>query len=1172
MILYPVLSSASAPLMEISSGDGLVLSFTDNGSIAGIAINDTQIPMLGSLGGFSFREVLTNSTNPVTNPGFEDSISMPMNWSLVTNNGSTPVWDTVSRNGSRSIKISISGTSNNNSGYPRSDLIKAQPFMNFTLSAWVKTQGANGTGAPAVRVVELDANKKWLRQTSLVFSKGTNNWTQKQINFKTTANTSYLYVYADIWKGYGTFWVDDVSLSLTGASNLLGNPGFERSISLPLNWSFVSTGGNTPTWDNVSKSGAKSIKISIPGTADNKSGYPKSDLIRAEPLQYYTLSAWVKTEGAGGKNAPAVRVVELDSNRNWITQTNLVFSKGTNDWVQKKTTFRTGINTSYLYVYANIWNGYGTFWLDDVALAPFFGPTISLNGTLTQNPDGTVTQRARANSLDFTFYYIPKDRYIELQGEVQDMRGEDRAVQVMFNVPVNAEGWRWGDYIRGSRVINGSTHYENVYKIGDVRTQSTYPFASIDNNTHGMSIAVPMDVPRIYRKGYDLFNGYSIQYDFGLSNQTLKIGAGRANFTFVVYKTDEPEWGFRSVVKKYYELYPQFFEKRNEREGTVMWIAGKAPSSIPNASDFGFAYDVMNFYWEWTKSRHKSNLINGIYTFQYTEPWGWWRSFGDDPTKPSYEERMAALQDDALNGANKTWREIVPLNVAAQTVLNSAPYDEDGKMYLDANYDFWARWSSWMQNYPTNPDPDIPSPNRFEISYEKYKKASVVEVIENWKFEQNTSWDSTVYHSGNYSAKIEISGNESKISGRVYSSEIPVKTNTLYEFSAWGKTESAGGNYSPAVRIVEIDTNGTANYSTQRNLKFDFGTKDWIQKKLTFTTSNNTATLFIYANIWNGYGTFWFDDVGLYEINNGTNLVLNAGVEEGTKYRIDGITLDYLSSNVMWATLENNRAEHLKYADNPLVFSDKTGKSVILNVFSQYEYIDKISNELHNKNQLLSANSKRNAYNFYAHLLDVTGNEIGDIESDDASSHRRTLSSKKTISNILQWKSGNSSPISYEDMKNYITSSTFYGIFPSISREGGNGTWYAEGTYWLNSTLYERDRDLFRKYIPLIKNLSKAGWEPVTYAYGDNNNIFIERYGNLDPFLFYTFRTETGSVQTGTIYINLTKFNIVNSANIVVEDVLSNSMFAVELKEGNINFNVTINPRSVSVYEIRYSG
>jgi hypothetical protein len=66
---------------------------------------------------------------------------------------------------------------------------------------------------PAIRIVELDINKGWIRQNNLLFSRGTNVWIQKKIDFQTHPDTAYLSVYANIWKGYGTFWVDDVELS-----------------------------------------------------------------------------------------------------------------------------------------------------------------------------------------------------------------------------------------------------------------------------------------------------------------------------------------------------------------------------------------------------------------------------------------------------------------------------------------------------------------------------------------------------------------------------------------------------------------------------------------------------------------------------------------------------------------------------------------------------------------------------------------------------------------------------------------------------------------------------------------------------------------------------------------------------------------------------------------------
>ena len=139
---------------------------------------------------------------------------------------------------------------------------------------------------------------------------------------------------------------------------------------LPLNWAFVNQGANTPIWDSVSHSGSRSIKISIPGTTNVISGYPQSDLIDAQPLTTYTASVWGKTQNTGGSNTPAARVVELDANKNWIRQNNIlpVFGKGTNDWAQRTVEFQTAANTRYLYVYANIWNGYGNFWMDDVVV------------------------------------------------------------------------------------------------------------------------------------------------------------------------------------------------------------------------------------------------------------------------------------------------------------------------------------------------------------------------------------------------------------------------------------------------------------------------------------------------------------------------------------------------------------------------------------------------------------------------------------------------------------------------------------------------------------------------------------------------------------------------------------------------------------------------------------
>jgi len=181
--------------------------------------------------------------------------------------------------------------------------------------------------------------------------------------------------------------------SVLADKNLVMNPGLESGTTIPLDWTLVNQDGNTPVWDNVSHSGSRSIKISIPGTKNIISGYPQSDIISVQPLAIYTVSVWGKTQNAGGTNTPAARIVELDANKTWIRQTNIlpVFGKGTNDWKQRTLEFQTDENTRYLYIYANIWNGYGDFWLDDVELR------------LKESSEPPVTE---APSTDATIVYM----------------------------------------------------------------------------------------------------------------------------------------------------------------------------------------------------------------------------------------------------------------------------------------------------------------------------------------------------------------------------------------------------------------------------------------------------------------------------------------------------------------------------------------------------------------------------------------------------------------------------------------------------------------------------------------------------------------------------------------------------------------------------------------------
>ncbi len=59
------------------------------------------------------------------------------------------------------------------------------------------------------------------------------------------------------------------------------------------------------------------------------------------------------------------------------------------------------------------------------------------------------------------------------------------------------------------------------------------------------------------------------------------------------------------------------------------------------------------------------------------------------------------------------------------------------------------------------------------------------------------------------------------------------------------------------------------------------------------------------------------------------------------------------------------------------------------------------------------------------------------------------------------------------------------------------------GSYWANSTVYNRDRALFKQYMPLIKKIIAAGWRPITYATPSDPAIHVERFDDQVGNTFY---------------------------------------------------------------------
>jgi hypothetical protein len=212
-----------------------------------------------------------------------------------------------------------------------------------------------------------------------------------------------------------------------------------------------------------------------------------------------------------------------------------------------------------------------------------------------------------------------------------------------------------------------------------------------------------------------------------------------------------------------------------------------------------------------------------------------------------------------------------------------------------------------------------------------------------------------------------------------------------------------------------------------------------------------------------------------------------------------GLDGEYIDSSEGYVTEELDfRREHFTIAETPLTFSHDSRKVAILRGLVVFEFIRAIARDVHGMDKLMMANSTPHRLCWLAPLLDVMGTETNwnpgrtwrpMLDSDLL--YRRSLCKGKPYCFLMNTPFED---FSHELVEKYMRRSLAYGMFPGFFSHNAS-----QGHYFTRPELYERDRDLFRQYIPLCKLVAEAGWEPVTLARSNNGHVYVERFG--DKFL-----------------------------------------------------------------------
>ena len=619
--------------------------------------------------------------------------------------------------------------------------------------------------------------------------------------------------------------------------------------------------------------------------------------------------------------------------------------------------------------------------------------------------------------------FSPGRDHIAVEGRVTDTTSRDRAITLLFALPIDATGWQWGDDMRQSRLIGGNGEFANTMSLrcGANGKMSLYPLAAVWTETEGdsagvrvssrpatsargqgseltsvpgrsepaapggertprarragLALAVDMDHPAQYRLVYHAgTRQFFIAYDFGLTKDTTRFPSS-ARFRFVLYRFD-PHWGFRAALQKYYDLFPQHFTKHVTREG--VWMPFTDIAKLPGSDDFGFAFQegAQNVAFD---DQH------GIASFVYVEPMSHWLAMPRDVPR-TYENALSVLNKDLAGTRGQQAGEM------AAATFTSGIENAEGRFFL---YLVKAPWCDGV--FSRNPDPDIATTPEHPFNKAMGMNQSIAAV-----FKKN-------------------------------------------------EPKQAPPGYQPS----------TLNYQPTAGL--------------------------------------------------------------------DGVYLDSLE---MSASELNYRRDHFHTARVPLVF-DREGRPCQLMIFNTWRFECDIAAQMHARGKLLFANAVLWQFAFPAPQLDVLGTEVNWLhegayqpDSDAVMNFRRALCRQKPYCLLMNTDYARFTP---ELVERYFQRCLFYGVWPGFFDEEAA----SKDPYWASpKKWYERDRPLFKQYIPLLRRLTTAGWQPLTQASCDNPKILIERFGPApDGTVFLTLLNDTTDTQSGTVTVDLKALGLKQDAS-----------------------------------------
>lgn len=241
--------------------------------------------------------------------------------------------------------------------------------------------------------------------------------------------------------------------------------------------------------------------------------------------------------------------------------------------------------------------------------------------------------------------------------------------------------------------------------------------------------------------------------------------------------------------------------------------------------------------------------------------------------------------------------------------------------------------------------------------------------------------------------------------------------------------------------------------------------------------------------------------------------------EHNTYLTYPGLDGEYVDSYLSEATALDFRAAHFAAADFPLTFRTSDHRAGVPEMFATFEFCDWLTADVHdNLGKWTMANGILLDLPWGVSQFDFMGREsewfpsgVFQPPSDRSLSYYRTMAGPKPYGLLMN---SDFNLLTHALAERYFQVCLFYGIYPSFFSHNAS-----ELRYFDDPALYNRDRPLFVKYVPLVRSLNRAEWKPVTHAVTSSSDVYIERYGDL-PEMYLMLRNMAAEPVTVTVSLD----------------------------------------------------